>query len=110
MRKQVISIAILVSFGLLYTARPSHALNLKKLFDPILKRGVCAVIGVNTGECASERQNSPSPNYSSPNYPQYPEQPLNNSNQADEYPQYMPPNPEVPYGYPQYTSPNPEEQ
>jgi hypothetical protein len=66
MNKKVLAVSsICIVLETLLALQPSQALDLKKLFDPILKRGVCATLGVQTGECAPEPQNTPESGYPS---------------------------------------------
>lgn len=88
MNKQLlVSTSLSILAGTFSFSQPSLALDMKKIADPMLKRGICAVLGVNTGECAPEQLYPQSPVYTPPtNYPNYPQNPSTYPN-IPEYPQ-----------------------
>jgi hypothetical protein len=104
--------------GVISIPQKSFAIDLKDILDHLLKRGTCAMLQVNIGDCAVEKLNPQtpiypvSPNNSYPNY--YPNYPQQNPTSYPQYPQY-PYNQQLPfnnpYGNPQYpqNSPTPNE-
>lgn len=70
MKSRLNKIALLIiSFALLMLAIPqqSQALDLRHLADSLLKRGICAALQMDAGEC--------NPEVNSPNYPRQGESP-----------------------------------